>query len=137
MSGFSEIYFRQRSESYLFLCYLEAVAPSLMALGFPMPSSSSGCTHSVPASQLGIREFRMRQRLQGSVWMSTYPALQGMVEYTAPHPETPARGNIQVNNVTPRCLRQEHSFTDQVGMHSAGRCNPISRIHRWIHSTIS
>lgn len=76
--------FRQSTESYLFPCYLEAVAPSLMALGFPMPSSSSGCTHSVPASQLGIREFRMRQRLQGPVWMSTYPALQGMVN-TQPH----------------------------------------------------
>lgn len=56
--------------------------------------------------------------------MFACPALRGMVEYTAPHPETPACGNTQVNNVTPRCLRQEHNFTDQVGMHSADRYNP-------------
>lgn len=40
-------FLRQSTESYLFSCYLEAIAPSLMALGFPMPSSSSGCIQDV------------------------------------------------------------------------------------------
>lgn len=42
------------------------------------------------------------------------PPLWEMVENTTPHPEASAYGNTQVNDASPRCLRQKHSFTYKV-----------------------
>lgn len=61
-------FLRQSTESYLFSCYLEAIAPSLMALGFPMPSSSSGCIQDVHQDVL-----RMAHQCQQVSWVSESP----------------------------------------------------------------
>lgn len=64
------------------------------------------------------------------------PTLWEMVENTTPHPEASAYGNTQVNDASPRCLRQKHSFTDKVSVRSADKHNPILSILGWLHSVI-
>lgn len=64
------------------------------------------------------------------------PALWGIVENAIPRPEVSAHENTQVNDASPRCLRQKRSFTDKVGVCSAGKHDPVLRTHAWLHSVI-
>lgn len=69
----------QSAETYPFSSDLESITASLMTLSFPVslsvsPSSSSACTHLVPAGPLGIRQPRMRQGHLGQGWMAYRPS---------------------------------------------------------------